>query len=154
LQRNTLTRDARTQYNSAALSRAEFPFFGLRLLSKPIRTVLRWQLLATAALALFAGALAGAHGAVSAALGGAVSVVAGGASAMVATAGRADSAGGVLVIALKAEAVKLGLIAILLGLVLAVYSEVVVPAFLGSFMATVLIFSMAFFVREHNQHRS
>ena len=59
-----------------------------------------------------------------------------------------------LMTALKAEAVKLGLIAILLGLVLAVYSAVVVPAFLGSFMATVLIFSMAFFVREHNQHRS
>ena len=124
-----------------------------RVLSKPIRTVLRWQLLATAALTLLAGVLAGAHGALSAALGGAVSVSAGWASAMVATTVRGESAGGVLVTALKAEGTKLGAIAFLLGLVLAVYAEVVVPAFLGSFMVTVLIFSMAFFVREHNQPR-
>lgn len=123
------------------------------MLSKPIRTVLRWQLLATAALTLVAGVLAGAHGALSAALGGAVSVGAGWASARVATTGKADSAGGVLVTALKAEAIKLGVIAILLWLVLAAYTEVVVPVFLGSFMATVLIFSMALFVREHNQPR-
>jgi ATP synthase protein I len=120
----------------------------------PLRTVLRWQVIATAALTLLAGVLTGAHGAVSAALGGAISVCAGWASAKVASRGKPDSAGGVLVTALKAEGVKLGLIAILLGLVLVVYSEVVVPAFLGSFMATVLIFSMALFVREHNQPKS
>ena len=123
------------------------------MLSKPIRTVLRWQILATAALTVLGGVLAGAHGAFSATLGGLVSVCAGWASAMVAT-GKADSAGGILVTALKAEGVKLGVIAVLLGMVLASYAEVVVTAFLGSFMATVLIFSMAFFVREHNQHRS
>ena len=42
---------------------------------------------------------------------------------------------------------KIGLIALLLWLVLATYAEVVMIAFLGSFMATILIFSMAFFVR-------
>ncbi len=110
-------------------------------------------MIATAALALLAGVLAGVHGAVSAALGGAISVCAGLASAMVATR-KADSAGGVLVVALKAEAVKLGVIAVLLGVVLASYAEVVMAAFLGSFIATVLIFSMAFFVREHNRLRS
>ncbi len=124
-----------------------------RILSKPIRVVIRWQCLATVALTLLAGVLAGVHGALSAALGGAVSVSAGWASGMVATAGREQSAGGILVTALKAEGVKLGTIAILLALVLAVYAEVVVLAFLGSFMATALIFSMAFFVREHNQPR-
>ena len=107
-------------------------------------------MIATAALALLGGILAGEHGALSAALGGAVSLSAGWASAKVA-AGRAESAGGVLVSALKAEGVKLGLIAILLWQVLTFYAEVVVPMFLGSFVATVLIFSMAFFVREHNQ---
>jgi hypothetical protein len=40
-------------------------------------------------------------------------------------------------------------IVILLWLVLATYSEVVVPVFVGSFIATALIFSMALFVREH-----
>ena len=119
----------------------------------PLRTVLRWQLVATAALTLSAGVLAGTHGAVSAALGGAISVCAGWASAKVASSGKSDSAGGVLVTALKAEGVKLGVIAILLGIVLSVYAQVEVVAFLGSFMATALIFSMAFFVREHNQPR-
>ena len=42
------------------------------------------------------------------------------------------------------------MIAILLWLVLATYAEVVVLAFLGSFMATIVIFSMAFFVREYD----
>ena len=120
-----------------------------RRLSKPIRIVLGWQIAATAALTLLAGVLAGAHGAVSAALGGAVSVCAGWASAMVAMTGKADSAGGVLVNALKAEGIKIGVIVVLLGLVLAVYAEVVVLALLGSFMATILIFAMAFFVRDY-----
>jgi len=120
----------------------------------PLRTVLWWQVIATAALTLLAGVLAGVHGAVSAALGGAVSVCAGWMSAKVAARGKPGSAGEVLITALMAEGVKLGVIVILLGLVLAMYSEVVVPAFLGSFMATVLIFSMAFFVREHVPHNS
>jgi ATP synthase protein I len=120
------------------------------VLSRPIRTVLRWQLLVTAALALLAGVLAGGHGALSAALGGAVSVGAGWIAAKVAAKGKAESAGGVLVTAFKAEGIKIGLIAVLLWLVLASYAEVVVLAFLGSFMATILIFSMAFFVREYD----
>jgi ATP synthase protein I len=122
---------------------------GTHILSKPIRVVLQWQLGVTAALTLLAGLLAGMHGALSAALGGAVSVCAGGVSAVVAGWGSAQSAGGILVGALRAEGVKIGLIAILLWLVLATYDEIVMPAFLGSFMATILIFSMAFFVREH-----
>jgi len=119
------------------------------LLSKPIRTVLRWQLLVTAGLTLLAGVLGGMHGALSAGLGGAVSVCAGWVSGFVATTGKGESAGGVLVNALMAEGVKLGVIACLLGIVLAVYGEVVVAVFLGSFVVTALIFSMAFFVREH-----
>lgn len=119
------------------------------ILSKPIRVVLGWQLLVTVVLALLAGLLAGVHGALSAALGGAVSLCAGGVSAVVAGWGGARSAGGILVGALRAEGIKIGLIALLLWLVLATYTEVVMIAFLGSFMATILIFSMAFFVREH-----
>ncbi len=149
MHRNTLTPDARTQYNSAVLPRAGIGFSGPRLLSKPIRTVLWWQLLATPALTQVYSVYAGEHDPQSAALGGAVSVGAGWTSGMVATRSRADSAGGVLVTALKAEGVKLGVIVILLWLVLAAYSDVVVPVFIGSFIATALIFSMALFVREH-----
>ena len=121
----------------------------LRGLGKPIRTVLRWQLLATAALMLVAGAWGGTHGALSAALGGGVSIISGLVSAAVAAWGKAESTGEVLLIALRAEAVKIGLIVVLLWLVLATYANVVVPVFVGAFAVTVVIFAMAFFVREH-----
>jgi len=123
---------------------------GLGALRKPVRTVLRWQLIATAALMLAGGILAGLDGALSAALGGGVSMCAGGASAVVASKGSARSAGEVLIGALAAEGVKVGLIVILLWLVLATYDSVVAPAFFGSFIVTVLIFGMAFFVREYD----
>jgi ATP synthase protein I len=121
----------------------------LRSLSRPIRTVLRWQLLATATLTLIAWALAGADGAVSAALGGAVSICSGLASAAMVSLGRAKSPEGALFAVLRAEAVKIGLIVALLWLVLATYRDVAVPVFIGSFLLTVVIFAMAFFVREY-----
>ena len=121
----------------------------LGLLRKPIRIVLRWQLIATAALTLAGGILAGVDGALSAALGGAVSACAGWVSAVVASRGKAQSAGEVLQGALMAEGVRIGLIVILLWLVMATYQSVVAPAFFGSFIVTVLIFGMAFFVREY-----
>jgi len=123
---------------------------GTTILSKPIRIVLRWQLIATGLLVLLAGLVAGVHGALSAALGGAVSVCAGWASAVVAAKGNAQSAGGGLISALTAEAVKVGLIVVLLWLVLSTYSDVVVLAFFGTFFVTVLIFAMAFFVPEYD----
>lgn len=120
----------------------------LGLLRKPVHTVLRWQLFATAALTLAGGILAGVDGALSAALGGAVSMGAGWGSAAVASKGKAQFAAEVLVRALVAEGVKLGLIVLLLWLVLATYHQIVAPAFFGSFVVTFLIFGMAFFVRE------
>jgi ATP synthase protein I len=119
------------------------------LLSKSIRTVLRWQLIATVLLALLAGILGGEQGALSAALGGAVSLCAGWVAGAVAAKGKSKSAGDVLVGALLAEVVKIGLMVVLLGVVLFFYEGVVPMAFLGSFIATALIFSMALFVREH-----
>jgi FtsH-binding integral membrane protein len=71
-----------------------------RALGKPIRTVLIWQLVAAAAMALAAAALAGEQGALSAAAGSAVSVIAGLAAALVASLSKAKSAGGILVLAL------------------------------------------------------
>jgi ATP synthase protein I len=114
----------------------------LRTLSKPIRTVLRWQVMATVGWA-------GVDGALSAALGGLVNICAGLGFAAAASLGRAESAGGTLLAALRAEAVKIGLVVILLWLVLATYKGVVVTAFIGAFAVTVLIFAMAFFVREY-----
>ena len=148
-QRSKLTLPAPYGYTGGALPGAENTNAMLRGLGKPIRTVLRWQLLATVALMLVAGAWVGTHGALSAALGGAVSIFSGLASAIVATLGKAKSAGGVVVTALTAEAIKIGLIGVLLWLVLANYDGVVVLAFIGSFLVTVVIFAMAFFVREY-----
>ena len=115
---------------------------------RPIRTVIRWQLIATTALALSGGLLAGVHGAVSAALGGFVSIFAGLGFAAVIWLHQGNSAAGALLTALRAEAVKVALIVILLWLVLTTYKDVVVVGFIGSFAVSVVIFGMAFFVRD------
>ena len=77
-----------------------------------------------------------------------MSVCSGWAAAAIAWRRDADSAADVLVSALKAEGVKFGLMVLLLVLVLLVYDAVVVEAFLGTFVLTMLIFSMAFFVPD------
>ena len=122
----------------------------LGALRRPIRTVLWWQVVATAVFALLGAVVAGVDGALSGALGGAISICAGGASAVVASMGGTRSAGGVLICALAAEGVKIGLIVILLWGVLAAYDGVVAPVFFGAFFVTILIFGMAFFVREYD----
>lgn len=118
------------------------------LKSKAIRTVLRWQALATVTLAAVAGYVAGAHGALSAALGGLVSIAAGVAFAGMASMSRTDTAGSVLIGALRAEAVKIILIVLLLWLVMAVYRDVVAVAFFGTFIAAAMLFAAAALVRE------
>lgn len=118
------------------------------LKSRAIRTVLRWQLLATVLLSGLAGYLAGAHGALSAALGGLVSFAAGLGFAGVASLGRSDSAGSVVIGALRAEGIKILLVVLLLWLVMATYRNVVVIAFFGTFFVATVLFSAAAFVRE------
>jgi len=121
----------------------------LRRLRKPVLTVLRWQFIATASLVLIAALIAGGHGAASALAGGLISITAGLAAALVASLGEAKSAGGVVMGALRAEAVKLGLAVLMLWLVLVNYSQAVVGALIATFVVTLLIFAMAFFVREY-----
>ena len=118
--------------------------------SKAIRTVLRWQVLATAAMTVALGLLTGLHGAVSVFLGGLVGVCAGLAFSVVVSLSRPDSLGGTLVAAFRAEAAKIGVAVVLLWLVFAAYKDIVALAFVGSFAVSILIFGMAFFVREHS----
>ena len=120
----------------------------LRIQSKPVRTVMVWQIIVTVLIAVVAGSLAGVHWAASAALGGSVSVIAGLAFAMVMQSSNMQSADGTIIAALRAEAIKIGLAVILLWLVLAIYKDVVLIVFIGSFIVSILVFSMAFFVRE------
>ena len=121
----------------------------LRQLRKPVLTVLKWQLLATLALVLVSAFAAGRHGAMSALAGGAISMASGLAAALVASFGGARSPGSVLMGALRGEAVKLVLAVALLWLVLTHYGDAVVGALIGSCVVTLLIFGMAFFVREY-----
>jgi ATP synthase protein I len=119
--------------------------------SRPIRTVLKWQLIATAGMAVIAGVVSGGHGVVSALLGGFVNISAGVGCALVLGLGlkvAPSSAGLSLVAMFRAEAVKILLIFGELWLVLSIYKDIVPAAFFTVFVVTVIIFSMAFFVRD------
>jgi ATP synthase protein I len=120
---------------------------GLR--SQAIRTVLRWQAVVTLALAAISAVAAGRHGALSAALGGLVSIAAGFGFAAVASFSRKDSAGLAMLAALRAEAVKIMLIVLLLWAVLSIYKNVVIVAFIGTFIVATIVFATALFVRDN-----
>jgi len=124
--------------------------------AKPLRTVLRWQVVATALLAVIGAWLAGGHGALSALLGGAVAIAGGMVFAFLARPPKAlsresEMAWDGLAQILKAEGAKVLVIVVLLGLVLAMYKEVVLVGFIGSFIVAVIIFSMAIFLRNPAQ---
>ena len=114
---------------------------------KPIRTVLRWQLYATAAAALIAAFWVGLHGALSALAGGLINVAAGAVFGWIATHSKKRTAGEVLRALYRAEAGKVGSIVVLLWLTLMHYKEIVHGAFFGTFILTVIFFSMAIVVR-------
>lgn len=109
---------------------------------------MRWQLIATAAMAAMLGLLWGFHGAVSALLGGAVGIVASAAFALIISRYHGASVGGALRTALRAEAAKIIIMVILLWLVLTLYQEVVAVGLIATFAMTVVIFSLALFVTD------
>ena len=115
---------------------------------KPIRTVLRWQLYATAASMSIAAPITGFHGALSALLGGLVNVVAGAVFGWVATRSTRKTAGEATLAVLRAEALKIVLIVAQLWMVLAFYEEIVLGAFFGTFILTVLISTIAIAARN------
>lgn len=116
--------------------------------SKPLRTVLRWQLYATAAIALVAGIAAGMHGAFSAALGGLISWATGLVFALLVSGNRVRTAGETLRILLRAEASRIMLMIFLLWLVMTTYHDVVPVMFFAAFIVTVLVSQAALLVRE------
>ena len=116
--------------------------------SKPLRTVLRWQLYAAVVAALVAGAIVGTHGAISALLGALVSWAAGLVFALLVSGDRVRTAGETLRILFRAEASKIMLMIFLLWLVLTAYREVVPAAFIAAFIVSVLVSQAALLVRE------
>jgi ATP synthase protein I len=130
------------RYNLAVLQR------GLRQVWRKFRPIIGSQALATVIIASVAGWIAGVHGAISAALGGLISIIAGLVFVLLTARSKVRSAGEVLLVAFKAEAAKLFLAISLLWLVLALYRDVVVVGLIGSFVVTILIFSMALFASD------
>ena len=121
---------------------------------RPIRVVLRWQIIATAVLMLAASLLWGWDGALSAALGGAVNLTAGWVYGWRVSQGEARSAGEALRTMLRAEAIKVLLIIVQLWLVLSNYKEIVHVAFFAAFVITVGIFAAAIAVRDPGEEKT
>jgi F0F1-type ATP synthase assembly protein I len=115
---------------------------------RPVRVVLVWQALITAAAVAAAAVLSGPHAALSGGFGGAISMASGVLFASIAVPRRGSSAEDVLMTALKAEGAKIVFIVAALWLVLALYSKVVAVVLIGTFIATVLVSSLAFFIGE------
>ena len=113
--------------------------------------MLKWQVIATAVVAVIGALLAGVHGALSAVLGGVVNITAGLVYALLIAlgTGRVPRGAHVALHAMfRAEAGKVLAIIGQLWLVLSIYRDVVPAAFFGAFVITVVVFSMALFVRE------
>ena len=117
-------------------------------LPRPIRIVLRWQVIATVALSLVAGLLWGRDGALSAVLGGAVNIVAGGIYGWRVSRSEARTAGEALATMFRAEGIKIVLIFAGLLLVLTQYKDIVHVAFFATFVITVAVFAAAIAVRD------
>jgi ATP synthase protein I len=103
-------------------------------------------------MAAIAGVWAGGHGALSALLGGSVNLCAGVVYAFLLGVGlRArpvPDVGTSLLAMLRAEAAKILVIVGGLVLALTTYRDLVPAAFFTAFVVTVIVFSMAIFVRE------
>jgi ATP synthase protein I len=114
------------------------------------RIVIRWQVAATVLMALLGGLLGGRHGAISVLLGGAVVSTAAALSMLVASYGARVSAspGGALLALMRAEAVKIAVIVLLLWVVFSTYRDIVVIGFIGSFVVSLAILGTAILVRE------
>jgi ATP synthase protein I len=115
---------------------------------RPIRIVLKWQVIVTAALTMVAALLWGRDGALSAALGGAVNIVAGWVYGWRVSQGVARTAAEALRTMFRAWGMKVALIVILLWTVLSNYRDIVHAAFFAAFVVTVGVFAAAIAVRD------
>ena len=113
-----------------------------------MRAVLWYQAIVTLSIALIIGVAGGVHWGVSGMLGGLISMVAGLTYGVMTYRVGKSSAGNALVSMMRAESAKLLVIIMLLGLVFAGYEEVFGAGFIGTFIVTTLIFSLAIFIRN------
>ncbi len=99
----------------------------------------RWQLLATAVAAIAAFMLAGVDAMVSAAGGGGAAILGGLAALMFLPAKAAQTPGTALLALLKAEAIKIGVIALVLLAIFKFYEALVPLALIGGLACAALI---------------
>ena len=116
--------------------------------NRPLKIVLRVQLLITLVVAVAVGVFLGMQGAISAALGGSVSVISSAAYAIIVSHHKGYTAGETVRTALRAESVKIILTVSLLWVVFKFYEYLHASAFIGTFILTVLAYSMALLVSD------
>ena len=121
---------------------------------RPFRTVLLWQLIATAVLTLAAAIVWGRNGALSAAFGGSINLAAGGAYGWIASRRKARSAAEALRTMFRAEAAQVLLVVVVLWIACATYLSLVHVRFLGSFELPVAIFAAAIAVRDKDEDQT
>ena len=117
-------------------------------MSKQIRTVLGYQVIVTISIAVIIGSIGGAHWGVSALLGGFVSLLGGVTYGLLLSRVGKGSAENALVSMMRAELAKIVVIVLLLWLILAGYDKIFGAGFIGTFIITTLIFSLAVFIRD------
>lgn len=108
-------------------------------ISRAVTQAARWQIIATALIALALLAFTGMHAAVSALFGGACVIAGCFAGAAVTGTGRNTNPGALLITLLKAEAIKIIVIVLLLFVVYRYYEGLVPLALIGGLAGAALI---------------
>lgn len=121
--------------------------------NRPLRIVLRIQLLITFALVIVFWFILDMHGAISAMLGGATSVISSAAFAFMISRHKGYTAGETIRTALRAEAVKIILTVGLLWMVFKLYANVNAFVFIGTFILMVLVYSMALLLKDDTKDK-
>lgn len=110
------------------------------------RQVVKWQILATSAVALMAYFLVGPHGTLSALAGGAAAIIGGFTASCVAKhSDKKKQADAILINLLKAEAIKILVIVLLLWVTFKIYTNIVPLALIVGLAAAALLSGAAFF---------
>jgi ATP synthase protein I len=112
---------------------------------RAFRRTIAWQMATSVLVAVLAGFVAGHHGFISALLGGSIGVAGVLVFALVSSRTH-DDARSTIRVALRAEAAKLLVIVVLLWLAFVGYRDMVVLAFLGAFVVSVLLSGLTFAV--------
>ena len=109
------------------------------IISRAVKSAARWQIITTAILALIAWMLLNTHAAFSVVLGGASAIIGGYAAIVTMRGGKNPSAGAILISLLKAELIRIIVIALVLLATFKYYKGLVPLALIGGLATAVLI---------------